>query len=153
MSSSTLTLTTSDGWGLVSAAITKPIGRIVLSAVLYGCFTTLVLVAFMALLKQQHTHRFTTVVLGSTLVLLYASTTLAVIITILEIQAVIFNALMFSVSAIWFPKFSPEFPPSIRDSESLKSGPENYGSCANTAALTVNILLGDSIVCWRASLL
>ncbi|TBU21554.1 hypothetical protein BD311DRAFT_734259 [Dichomitus squalens] len=60
---------------------------------------------------------------------------------------------MLSVSAIWFPEFSPEFPPSIRDSQSLIFGPESYGSCANTAALTVNILLGDSIVCWRASLL
>ncbi|TBU27597.1 hypothetical protein BD311DRAFT_797652 [Dichomitus squalens] len=114
--------------------------RTILSVALTDrCFTTLVLVAFMALLKQWHTHRFTTVVLGSTLVPLYASTTTAFIITILEMQV---DILMYIFS-------TGNLAPSIISS--LLSGPSNYGSCANTAALT--ILLGDSIVCWRASLL
>ncbi|TBU38382.1 hypothetical protein BD309DRAFT_530421 [Dichomitus squalens] len=144
---STLTGSTTfdtSAWDSVASQTTGARRQIVLSAVLYGCFTTLVLAALMALLKQRHTHRLTNVALGSTLVLLYASTTTAIIITILEVQANILVAIIDSVVA------SADFM-SITDS--FNFGPSNYGSCANTAALTVNILLGDSIVCWRASLL
>ncbi|TBU38376.1 hypothetical protein BD309DRAFT_983707 [Dichomitus squalens] len=104
-----------------------------------GFFTYLVLAALMALQN-------------STLVLLYASTTSAVIINILEIQASILDNILESVGTIW-DRATPEYeiPASILDP--LSSGPSDYGSCANTAALTVNILLGDSVVCWRAWLL
>ncbi|TBU37043.1 hypothetical protein BD309DRAFT_905780, partial [Dichomitus squalens] len=51
MSNSTLTFPTS-GWDFTAAQTTRAIKQLVLSAVLYGFFTNLVLVALMALLKN-----------------------------------------------------------------------------------------------------
>ncbi|TBU27585.1 hypothetical protein BD311DRAFT_843096 [Dichomitus squalens] len=100
-----------SGLDFLPAQIAGPITQTALSSGLYGCFTTLALAAFTALLN-----------------------------TILEARGSILTAIIHSRVL-------------CDHAVILYYGPSHYGSCANTAALTVNILLGDSIVCWPVLLL
>lgn len=93
--------------------------------------------------RQQRAHFRVTAALALALVLIYASTTTALIINLVQIQTSILEFIPMSATQLWLPSHVDEwtfqgapYPSSINF-----PGPKQSGFCASTAALTVNVRL------------
>ena len=94
-----------------------------------------------ALRRQQRAHFRVTAALALTLALIYASTTTALIINLVQIQTSILEFIPMSATQLWLPSHVDKwtfqgapYPSSINF-----PGPRQSGFCASTAALTVNV--------------
>ncbi|KAI1786143.1 hypothetical protein LXA43DRAFT_1034827 [Ganoderma leucocontextum] len=118
---------------------------------LYGVLTILSMLSIWALTRRGSTRkqRPTTIVLCLTILALFTSTTVYVVTCILSCQFVFLKAFISSGYALWsYNGIDIKFP----DGPSkLVKDYSRIHSCASTAAITINITLGDAIVCWRAS--
>ena len=93
--------------------------------------------------RQPRAHFRVTVGLGLAFVLIYASTSTALIINLLQIQTSILEFIPMSATQLWLPSHVNEW--TFQDAPYPASinfpGPREPGFCASTAALTVNVYL------------
>ncbi|KAM5536749.1 hypothetical protein V8D89_009588 [Ganoderma adspersum] len=119
-------------------------------AALYGLFTILCAASIYALTQRRSGGRIRipAIVLALTLLILFISTTVYLVYTILSVQSGIMNTFLYSANVLWpIPYGDVEIPTGLFKDYNMAQ------QCAGTATLTINILLGDAIVCWRACVL
>ncbi|KAM5537901.1 hypothetical protein V8D89_008377 [Ganoderma adspersum] len=119
---------------------------------LYGVLTVLSLMSGYALLTQ-HTGKIrpTTIVLCLTILALFTSTTIYTVTSIILYLSNFLNAFVSSGGTLWAYSSPIDFsavPPTLLQ-DSLATA--RLRACAAPATLTINVILGDAIVCWRAS--
>ncbi|PIL28062.1 hypothetical protein GSI_09814 [Ganoderma sinense ZZ0214-1] len=119
-----------------------------LVAGLYGVLVVLSIQAFHALTQSWRTQP-AAIFLSLTVLALFTSTTLYVVVTIIYNEAFYLDDLLSSAVDLWeiypFPDFNSE--------TSVWSLQKDYTwlyQKAGTATVMINIILGDAIVCWRA---
>ncbi|PIL33724.1 hypothetical protein GSI_04349 [Ganoderma sinense ZZ0214-1] len=118
---------------------------------LYGVLTVLALMSAYVLLTQ-HTRKIrrTTIVLCLTILALFTSTTIYTITSIIFYLSTLLNAVISSGGSLWSYSSPVDFsavPPTLLQ-HSLATA--RLQACAGPATLTINVILGDAIVCWRA---
>ncbi|PIL28972.1 hypothetical protein GSI_09019 [Ganoderma sinense ZZ0214-1] len=113
----------------------------------YGVLIVLTSMSIYALVTQcTKKTQVTTIILSLTIFALFTSTTIYTVTSILSTQTVFSFDLIYAGPSLWTNSnlyFAPDVIAFVEDYTQL-----NY--CSSTAALTLNITLGDAIVCWRA---
>ncbi|PIL28060.1 hypothetical protein GSI_09812 [Ganoderma sinense ZZ0214-1] len=115
---------------------------------LYGLLTILSVWSLYALTQRGGGVQPTAIVLSLTILALLASTTIYMIISILSWQTDFATIFMWAGRLLWNYDEDIDFRMPFQN---LIGGiSEPLQACAGTAALTINVILSDTIVCWRA---
>ncbi|TBU40622.1 hypothetical protein BD309DRAFT_899608 [Dichomitus squalens] len=139
-----------DFWTFQIHAVQESLVLASLPAALYGIFVILTVASVYALMQRSGRLQRSSIALSLTLFVLFVSTTVYLVITLLASQSTILQAIFLSATALWgLPSTQFINAPNSATTKDYTG----IQSCAGTATLTINILLGDSIVCWRACVL
>ncbi|KAI1784824.1 hypothetical protein LXA43DRAFT_190553, partial [Ganoderma leucocontextum] len=136
-------------WAEIRPVIRENLVGVALPFALYGIFVLLCGASIHSLVQHNNRTRPTTLILSLALLALFSSTTVYTVISFLGILEQSFIQVVYNGLDLWnIDSGLGGAPPSDFSMDS-----EQFISCAPTATLTINILLGDAIVCWRACVL
>ncbi|KAM5532406.1 hypothetical protein V8D89_013900 [Ganoderma adspersum] len=127
-------------WRPLVQLVSKRVALVLLPGVLYGIFSPLALGAFCLLLTSKSTTRIVRLLLGFTLFALWASTTAFLVLNTITAQ--------YSILQDGYIAWASKSDPGYDDAEVMRN--LSAGVCGATATLTINVLLGNAIVWWRA---
>ncbi|KAM5536427.1 hypothetical protein V8D89_009863 [Ganoderma adspersum] len=121
---------------------------------LYGILTVLCVISVYGLAKRVGRAQLGAIMLSLTILALFGSTTVYLVITVISYQANFLQTFLWAGYELWFQgaDVGPGFSPSDVQSPIplLKPSQDWPPFCARTATFTINVILGDAIVCWRA---
>ncbi|KAM5536418.1 hypothetical protein V8D89_009854 [Ganoderma adspersum] len=116
---------------------------------LYGMLTILSVMSCYALLTQANRKsQPTVIILGLTIFTLFASTTTYLVASILYYESTFIRSFATGGLLIWSYGDDSDIPSALNTVPMFEEY-TIFQSCTSAATLTINVLLGDAIVCWR----